>query len=167
MRYFDLRRAGHRSLPRLNRQGSDTVRGPLGRDECEDCGLPIFPQLDAPLTYQTRRSIYSHYRRGESVESLARRFDCTKASVGRLIGMMRARRIEGLSLDFIDSGEFPEFCGGAREHEILGPTPRGEPVRDKPRVPRDLPPYLTGLYKTPLLSRAEEVHLFRKMNYLK
>ncbi len=31
----------------------------------------------------------------------------------------------------------------------------------------DLPPYLRGLYKTPLLTAEREAHLFRKMNYLK
>ena len=35
------------------------------------------------------------------------------------------------------------------------------------RVPAGLPPYLASLYDVPLLSREQEAHLFRKMNYLK
>src|SRR5581483_3907336 len=35
------------------------------------------------------------------------------------------------------------------------------------RAPEGLPPYLAGLYDDPLLTREQEAHLFRKMNYLK
>jgi RNA polymerase sigma factor (sigma-70 family) len=34
-------------------------------------------------------------------------------------------------------------------------------------VPKDVPPELTSLYEMPLLSREQEQHLFRQMNYLK
>ena len=34
-------------------------------------------------------------------------------------------------------------------------------------VRRPLPPYLASLYETPLLTREQERHLFRKFNYLK
>ena len=39
--------------------------------------------------------------------------------------------------------------------------------RGGPRPPKGLPPYLASLYEVPLLSREQEAHLFRKMNYLK
>jgi RNA polymerase sigma factor (sigma-70 family) len=35
------------------------------------------------------------------------------------------------------------------------------------RVPAGLPPYLAHLFRIPLLTKEGEVHLFRKMNYLK
>ena len=41
-----------------------------------------------------------------------------------------------------------------------------EPVK-KARLPSGLPPYLASLYEVPLLSRNQEAHLFRKMNFLK
>ena len=34
-------------------------------------------------------------------------------------------------------------------------------------MPSGLPAYLAGLYEVPLLTREQETHLFRKMNYLK
>ena len=34
-------------------------------------------------------------------------------------------------------------------------------------MPSGLPPYLASLYEVPLLTRKQEAHLFRKMNYLK
>jgi RNA polymerase primary sigma factor/RNA polymerase sigma factor len=41
-----------------------------------------------------------------------------------------------------------------------------QPVK-KTRLPSGLPPYLASLYEVPLLSREQEAHLFRKLNYLK
>ncbi len=41
----------------------------------------------------------------------------------------------------------------------------GKARRSKP--PEGLPPYLASLDDVPLLSREQEAHLFRKMNYLK
>lgn len=118
------------------------------------------------LSERTERSIHRHYRCGERVESLARRFQCTKASVGWAIGRIRVQRIMALPLEFIASEEFGAVSCKAQEQAILAPPPREAPA-ERLRVPPDLPPYLAGLYEIPPLSRAQEVHLFRKMNYLK
>ena len=45
--------------------------------------------------------------------------------------------------------------------------PVGDTALKKARLPSGLPPYLASLYEVPLLTRAQEAHLFRKMNYLK
>ena len=42
-----------------------------------------------------------------------------------------------------------------------------EAQRHDMRVPRDAPPELASLYGMPLLSKEQEQHLFRKMNFLK
>ena len=54
-----------------------------------------------------------------------------------------------------------------RDAEILGPLPAVEAPLKKPRLPSGLPPYLASLYEVPLLTREQEGHLFRRMNYLK
>ena len=54
-----------------------------------------------------------------------------------------------------------------REDRILGPMPESEEPVKKSRLPSGLPPYLASLYEVPLLTRKQEAHLFRKMNYLK
>jgi len=43
----------------------------------------------------------------------------------------------------------------------------GKPEFRWPKLPPGLPPYLASLYEVPLLTQEQEVHLFRKMNYLK
>ena len=45
--------------------------------------------------------------------------------------------------------------------------PADEEAVKKVRLPAGLPPYLASLYEVPLLARAQEAHLFRRMNYLK
>jgi RNA polymerase sigma factor (sigma-70 family) len=45
--------------------------------------------------------------------------------------------------------------------------PASEEAVRKSRLPAGLPPYLASLYEVPLLSRVQEAHLFRKMNFLK
>jgi RNA polymerase sigma factor (sigma-70 family) len=42
-----------------------------------------------------------------------------------------------------------------------------ETQRQQMRVPKDAPPELASLYEMPLLSKEQEQHLFRKMNFLK
>ena len=50
---------------------------------------------------------------------------------------------------------------------ILGPMPASDQPTKKARLPSGLPPYLASLYEVPLLTRQQEAHLVRKMNYLK
>src|SRR5438132_527934 len=63
----------------------------------------------------------------------------------------------------------PSFEDPAAVAEILGPDPDPAVVEGsrRSRAPEALPAYLAGLYDIPLLSRAQERYLFRKMNYLK
>ncbi|WP_422928801.1 sigma-70 family RNA polymerase sigma factor [Singulisphaera sp. PoT] len=106
------------------------------------------------------------YRRGVSAEILAEQFGVSVARVERVANEMRARRLLEQKLEFMFDASF-EAAGA--EVLILAPvpgTPDGKaPRRSKP--PEGLPPYLASLYDVPLLSREQEAHLFRKMNYLK
>ena len=47
------------------------------------------------------------------------------------------------------------------------PEPADGKAPRRPKAPKGLPPYLASLYEVPLLDREQEMHLFRKMNYLK
>ncbi|MBV8314016.1 MAG: sigma-70 family RNA polymerase sigma factor [Planctomycetaceae bacterium] len=91
-----------------------------------------------------------------------------RSALGRSRALIevRARRLLEAKIGFVPH---PSFDDPAARTEILGPTP--EPADGKaPRrtkAPKGLPPYLADLYDVPLLSREQEVHLFRKMNYLK
>jgi RNA polymerase primary sigma factor len=104
-------------------------------------------------------------RRGVSRDVLAERWRQTPARIERVLTEMRARRLKEYKLDFMPD---PSFEQRGAEAEILAPLP--EPAAGKSRrtrAPEGLPPYLASLYDVPLLTREQEAHLFRKMNYLK
>ncbi len=76
----------------------------------------------------------------------------------------RSSRIMGLPLEYVPSLEFGRPNS---EDWITGPAPAPNTVVRKVRAPAGLPSYLASLYETPLLTREQERHLFRKYNYLK
>jgi RNA polymerase primary sigma factor/RNA polymerase sigma factor len=144
----------------------ETIRYTLKAFDEKHPDLAIFPDRSGPLSEEAKQQMYQRYRRGTPVESLAKQYCRTRTSVYRVLNEMRAKRILGLPLDFIDN---PVFHKKNTEKEILGPLPENETARGprKTRPPAGLPPYLASLYETPLLSREQEYHLFRKFNYLK
>ena len=73
-----------------------------------------------------------------------------------------------LPLDYIGNEQFARLRsreeGGARS---WGRCRKAICRRRSRELPSGLPPYLASLYEVPLLTREQEAHLFRKMNYLK
>jgi RNA polymerase primary sigma factor/RNA polymerase sigma factor len=59
------------------------------------------------------------------------------------------------------------FANKSAAKEILGPMPASDTPTRRQRPPAGLPQYLASLYEVPLLTREQEVYLFRKFNYLK
>lgn len=112
------------------------------------------------------REIFQRYRRGESVEALARRYALAPWKVRRILTQVRYQRVMELPLEYIPNPEFGRYSA-KEEIAVLGPAPAPEKPVKRVRPPAGLPPYLASLYETPLLTREQEVHLFRKMNYLK
>jgi RNA polymerase primary sigma factor/RNA polymerase sigma factor len=145
----------------------ETIRYTLKRFDSDHPEAAVFGDSRGPLQADAKRSIYQQYQRGESVEALARRFCRTRTSIYRIISEMRARWIVELPLEYIPNDAFPRIRSRKREERILGPIPESDPNAKKPRLPSGLPPYLASLYEVPLLTRKQEMHLFRKVNYLK
>ncbi|MDD4268860.1 MAG: hypothetical protein GXY25_00120 [Pirellulaceae bacterium] len=127
----------------------------------------IFPYHDGQPPTDGNCAVYEQYRRGESVEALAQRFSQSRTRICRIINELRAARITGLPLDHIGGEEFARLLSRKQEAEILAPLPESDLPTKTPRLPSGLPSYLAGLYEVPLLTREQEMHLFRKMNYLK
>jgi len=113
-----------------------------------------------------KAQIYRQSRCGVSVEVLATQSGLRRSCIERLIDEMRAKRLLEAKLEFMSD---PSFEDPAAVAEILGPDPDPAVVEGsrRSRAPAALPAYLAGLYDIPLLSRAQERYLFRKMNYLK
>ena len=85
----------------------------------------------------------------------------------RVINEIRAQRFLDQNVEYIYN---PSFDDPAQEALIRAPMPGAEAfdaTRRSMRVPKDAPPELASLYEVPLLSKDQEQHLFRKMNFLK
>jgi RNA polymerase sigma factor (sigma-70 family) len=141
----------------------ETVRYTLKQFDKEHPDQAVFPEQTGILTDEVKKKIYQQSRRGESVDSLARRYCRTRTTIYRVLNEMRARRILELPLDYMYHESFDK---PGVEKEILGPMPTA-PAPKKVRGPSGLPPYLAALYEVPLLTREQEYHLFRRFNYLK
>ncbi len=142
----------------------ETVRYTLKQFDKEHPELAIFPGNSGPLTDETKKKIYQLYRRETSVDALAKQFCRTRTSIYRVINEMRAQRILELPLDYIPN---PMFGQPGVAAEILAPMPEEEKAGRKTRPPAGLPSYLASLYDSPLLTREQEQHLFRRFNFLK
>jgi RNA polymerase primary sigma factor len=149
-------------------RSSETVRYTLRHFDRKHGDLAVFPDGLGPLRAEARQKIFHQFHRGETAESLAKRFGRTRSGIYRIVSEIRAEQIAEMPLDFIHNDSFAKAVGSVEcEQEILAEMPpNDEPVK-KVRIPSGLPPYLASLYDVPLLNRNQESHLFRKMNYLK
>jgi RNA polymerase primary sigma factor len=161
-----LTEVSKRIARRLGRS-TEAIRYTIKNFDREHPEQALFPEVTGPLDTDAKQLIYNAYRRGISVDSLARRFQRTRTSMYRVINEMRAQRVLDQALDYI---YHPSFDNPALDADILGPMPDAdvfEAKRHAMHVPKDAPPELASLYEVPLLTREQEQHLFRKMNYLK
>ena len=144
-----------------------TVRYTLKRFDMKCPGMAIFPHLHQPLPTETKQQILQQHRLGDSAEALAQQFCQTRTSIYRVIKEMLAARIVELPLNSMGNEHFARLHLDKKRREVLGPLPECDLPTKRSRVPSGMPRYLASLYEVPLLTREQEAHLFRKMNYLK
>jgi RNA polymerase sigma factor (sigma-70 family) len=162
---------GGASLSDVTRQLADqmnrspeTIRYTLKNFDADNQSLAIFPNHRGALTEDDKRSIFKLSTHGATVAQLCKRFKRTRTSIQRILLDVRLEQIVELPLDHIYNEDF-ELT--SLEAEYLGPVPESATAPRKARVPVGLPSYLAALYDVALLTREQEYHLFRKMNYLK
>jgi RNA polymerase primary sigma factor/RNA polymerase sigma factor len=153
-------------LARKTGRSLETIRYTLKQHDRAHPEAAIFRDENGPLSEESRQRIFQQFRRGESLEAIARRARRSKAAVKRIVDQVRAAKVFSLPLDYIPNPQFPHVRSKRAVREICGPMP-GMMKAPKVRLPKGLPPYLASLYEVPLLDRQQEAHLFRKMNFLK
>jgi len=161
-----LTEVSRRIARRLGRS-PETVRYTIKNFDHAHPGQALFPAVTGSLDLDTKQTIYTSYRRGISVDTLAKRFRRTRTSMYRVINEVRAKHLLAQPLDYI---YHPSFDDPSLEQEILAPMPDLDAYEAKQRdmhAPKDVPPELASLYEVPLLNKEQEQHMFRKMNYLK
>jgi RNA polymerase sigma factor (sigma-70 family) len=161
-----LTEVSRRIANRLHRS-PETIRYTIKNFDRQHPEHALFPSVTGSLDTDGKQALFSCYRRGIPVETLAKRFHRTRTSVYRIINEVRAERLLAQPLDYL---YHPSFDDASLEGEITGRMPgleEYESQRQQMRIPKDAPPELASLYGTPLLNKEQEQHLFRKMNFLK
>ena len=148
-------------------RSAETIRYTLKHFDLEHPDIAIFLHNHGLSPTEAKREIYRQYCRGDSVPALAQQFCRAPSRIYRIINEMRAARVMQLPLDYIGNEQFARLRSTKKEAEILGSLPQNDLPTKKPRLLSGLPPYLASLYDVSLLTREQEAHLFRKMNYLK
>ncbi len=153
-----------RRLARKFERSPETIRYTLKNFDREHPEVAVFPDSTEPLTAEQRREIVRECRNGIAIEELAERFHRTKTSIYRIIMEVRAEQLLEQPIDYMDCADFHQADA---DEVILPPPPQSERKAGAVKPPPGLPPYLASLYAIPLLTKEEEVHYFRKMNYLR
>ena len=166
--------AGGRNLTEV----SKSIAGDLGRSteavrytiKNFDTAHPadaVFPARTGPLDAAAKGQIYTAFQEGRPMQLIAQKYGRTPSSVYRVVNEVRAQRLINTPVDLIPSAEFDD---PALEKVILGPMPDQDNFFEKVRSmrpPKDVEAHMAYLYERPLLTREQEAHLFRKMNFLK
>jgi RNA polymerase sigma factor (sigma-70 family) len=156
-----------RRIARRTGRSVEAIRYTIKNWDREHPDYALFPDLTGPMDEATKQTIYNSYRRGIKVDTLAKRFSRTRTSMYRVINEVRAQRLLDQPLDYIYNVSFDD---AAMEPVILADMPdleEYEAKRHQMKAPKDVPPELAAMYEVPLLSKPQEQHLFRKMNFLK
>jgi RNA polymerase sigma factor (sigma-70 family) len=148
-------------------RSSETVRYTIKNFDKAHPDAAVFPRTSGPLPTVAKDAIFDAVQEGKPMDLIAKRFNRTRSSMYRVANEVRAERLVRQPLDYMYNAEFDD---PAKEAVIVGPMPGETEFFDKirgMRPPKDVDPQMAYLYEKPLLTREQEAHLFRKMNYLK
>lgn len=142
----------------------ETIRYTLRRFDAASKSEPLFKTDDQPRHDAWALAMWQCHERGDSLESIAHAMECGVAEVEQNLRTVKVQRWKHEPLEHIPNELF--HAPDADAVILDAPEPEATPQAD-PKTPRDLPPYLQALYRTPLLTREQEADLFRRYNYLK
>jgi len=149
----------------------ETVRYTLADYEKRHSDKPIFRRPLGRIGPTEAAELYRLYHQGLNVPQLMKQFDRSRASVYRIINQRRAAALLARKIEYVPSDE---FLGERAAEAILGqPLSLERPEPDKRIEPFDLvgenllPEYMQILKTTPVLTREQEIELFRRYNFLK
>ncbi len=138
----------------------------------------LYPHTTGPLSEAAKQEIYLAKRQheidlknakptGDTVNLIAKRFGRARSSMYRVVNEVRAKELVRQPVDYIYNAEFDD---PTKEDAMLAEMPAladFEAKRVGKTPPKDVPPHMAHLYEWPLLTKEQEQHVFRKMNFLK
>jgi len=161
----------------------ETARTILVQHEKKHPDKPVFRRPLGRIQPTEAAELFRLYKQGVGVHQLVERFDRSRATVHRIINQRRAATLLARKIEYVPSEEFLQ--AQAREQILAGPLVLDRPDPEKKLDPLELvgedgvptttgawepnllPEYMQVLKMTPVLSREQEIDLFRRYNYLK
>jgi RNA polymerase primary sigma factor len=145
-----------------------TVLHTIRKHDQEAPADAILANAATPIADADRIVIGKAFKRGVTIKQLARKFGRPRSAIYRVVLQDRVERLNRRKVRFHDD---PLFHGDDAE-QVIESLANVDALQDvssgeESRMPRDLPPYLQELYRTPLLTKARERGLFLQLNYYK
>lgn len=149
----------------------ETIRYTLRRFDEENPGEALFDESGQTRTINADDAIVEAHAAGETVGSIAARFNRRETDVRKVLIHSRAKSLAETPVAYIYNEEFDSPAAHATILDGDFAMTDGDVSETSDdilsRVPASVPAYLRELYRTPLLGRDEEARLFRTMNFLR
>ncbi len=142
----------------------ETIRYTLRRHDASAGQAALFNRNGEVVHCEREAAIWRCHQAGETTECIARAFECSVEEIQQVLCTVRVRYWAKAPIQYVPNELFD--APNADELILEAPEPVGTGIH-KPKIPKDLPPYLRSLYLTPLLNREQEHDLFRRYNYIK
>ena len=164
----------HQIISKISRQtgrSHETIRYTLLNYEKANPSAAAFKKPGGAIEPAQAAEIYRLFKQGCPVKELMERFGRNRSSIYRIINRRRAKAIQARKIEFIASDEFLDQDAESRipaiplnhVHESrTSAIERFESVGEY-----FVPEYLQILKETPVLTREQEIDLFRRYNYVK
>jgi RNA polymerase sigma factor (sigma-70 family) len=149
----------------------ETIRYTLEQYEKKNGDRAVYQKRLGRLRPTEGAELYRLYRQGLGVQQLMKRFDRSRSSIHRIVNQRRAAALLAHKIEYVPSDEFLE--PGVKESILGKPLSLAAREHDRRIEPFELvgehllPEYLQVLKSTPVLTREQEVELFRRYNFLK
>lgn len=150
-----------------------TILHTVKKFDTENPAQAIFAGSPPEIPAEQRTRILRGARKGIRLRVLSSKTRQTTSAVYRVILEERIAKLNARRIKFIDDPIYHESDAEFILDQMLRQDPITTPASEKSapvyvaRTGRDLPPYLSDLYRTPLLTPARERALFLRFNYHK
>jgi RNA polymerase sigma factor (sigma-70 family) len=152
-----------------------TVLHTLRRHDQQVPDRAILPLAAVEMSEAEREKLHKTFRRGVELGALAKRLRRPRTAIYAALLEERMNKLGRRKMRFIDDDLYHgedapaavNAIAGSGQEELADARSGGVAIAEASRLPRDLPPYLQALYRTPLLSPARERALFLKFNFHK
>jgi RNA polymerase primary sigma factor/RNA polymerase sigma factor len=149
----------------------ETIRYMLKQHDQDNPDHKLFPELRSSFSDEDKEAIFRLYTIGIPMRVLCKEYHRNRSSIYRIIYQIKANDINSNEVEYVYNPEFDDAGAGKKiaAHESEAP-PETRPAAPEPEGESfdDLPTYLRDLHrKAKLLTREDELGLFRRFNYLK